>query len=350
MGGVEGVVSALEQTKAATIVCDARLYEIVKSAQEKCPLLKNVVTIPTAVDASSDTIQKALKEGTVVKSIDQLISAGSTLVPPNPCDPSDIAVIMYTSGSTGNAKGVVELQSACVASARSGTDYIPYLNKDTVYMAYLPLAHIMELCVEWAGLHVGAAFGYGGPQTLTDTGVKLNKGQRGDAPLLRPTAMVFAPAVLDRVYNAVFDKVRGTGCKERLFMKALSNGYANYDAGGVGATCGWNKIFASSVQVLVGGRLRNLIAGSAPLSPEIQKFSQTAFNAPCRQGYGLTETCGATTLAHETDNTLNQVGGPCPATIIRLRDWPEGNYLNADEKKAGIMMRRGEVLVGGPMN
>lgn len=216
-------------------------------------------------------------------------------------------------------------------------------------MAYLPLAHIMEMVVEVSALHVGATIGYGSPQTLTDTGVKLQRGQRGDAPLLRPTVMVFAPAVLDRVYNGVFDKIRGTGCKETLFNKAMASGNANFDAGGVGANCCWNKLLEKAVQSLVGGRVQNILAGSAPLSAEIQKFAQTAFNCPARQGYGLTETCAASCVGHHTDNTLNQVGGPTPGSVIRLRDWPEGNYLNADAQKTGVMMRRGEVLIGGPM-
>lgn len=346
--GVDGVVSALNQSKSTTCICNARLFEIVKTARNSCPTLKNVVVIPSKVDPSIEELQKAFGEGINVKTIEQLIAAGSDLVPSNPCDPSDIAVIMYTSGSTGNAKGVIELHSQAAAGTRSATACLPYINNTSVYMAYLPLAHIMELFTEWCGLYVGASLGYGNPQTLTDTGVKLNKGQRGDAPTLKPTVMVFAPAVLDKVYAGVMDKIRGTGCKEKLFMAALANGYSNYEAGGVGATCCWNKLFAASVQGLIGGRLKHIVAGSAPLSPEIQKFAQTTLNAPTRQGYGLTETCGASTLAHETDNTLSQVGGPTPGTILRLRDWPEGNYLNADLKKPGVEMRRGEILLGGP--
>ena len=70
-------------------------------------------------------------------------------------------------------------------------------------MAYLPLAHIMEMAAETVMLALGAAIGYGSPQTLTDTGLKLAPGTRGDAPTLKPTFMVFAPAVLDRVRQAV---------------------------------------------------------------------------------------------------------------------------------------------------
>merc|ERR1719336_3523626 len=100
-------------------------------------------------------------------------------------------------------------------------------------MAYLPMAHIMELFIEVALLSRGARLGYGSPHTLTDTGVKLAAGQRGDAPLLGPTLLVFAPAVLDKVYAGVKRKVQD-GMKKKAFDTALEHGYAKYDKGGVG--------------------------------------------------------------------------------------------------------------------
>merc|ERR1719264_1191853 len=116
-----------------------------------------------------------------------------------------------------------------VAQCASSLKIMPFINTSTVYLGYLPLAHIMELFIECMMLSVGAGIGYGSPQTLTSTGVKLAKGQEGDAPLLKPTLLVFAPAVLDKVYSGVKRKVQG-GVKEKLFNKALESGYANYNA------------------------------------------------------------------------------------------------------------------------
>jgi long-subunit acyl-CoA synthetase (AMP-forming) len=68
-----------------------------------------------------------------------------------------------------------------------------------VYMAYLPLAHIMEMAGELMCYSLGMTVGYGSPHTLTPTGVKMHAGGMGDAQVLKPTMMVFAPAVLDKV-------------------------------------------------------------------------------------------------------------------------------------------------------
>merc|ERR1712060_220901 len=138
---------------------------------------------------------------------------------------------------------------------------MPFIKPGAVYLAYLPLAHIMELFIEIGLLPQGATIGYGSPQTLTSTGVKLAKGQEGDAPALKPTVMVFAPAVLDKVYNGVKDKVaKKGGASEKLFNAALNSGYKNYDAGGVGCGAAWNVIMKQAVQSLVGGRVEHIIA------------------------------------------------------------------------------------------
>jgi long-subunit acyl-CoA synthetase (AMP-forming) len=67
-----------------------------------------------------------------------------------------------------------------------------------------------------------------------------------------------------------------------------------------------------------------------------------------RQGYGLTETCAATCITLASDNSTSCVGPPQESACIKLRDWEEGGYKNADKDNKDIGMRRGEILIGGP--
>jgi len=127
----------------------------------------------------------------------------------------------------------------------------------------------------------------------------------------------------------------------------LDWGISNYDKGGVGVNALLNVAF-SSVQATLGGKIQVAYTGSAPLSPEIQKFMQTVMKAPVRQGYGLTENCACATLGIFGDNSVKSVGPPAACCVIRLADWPEGLYRNSDKDNPEIGMRRGEVLVGGP--
>jgi len=185
---------------------------------------------------------------------------------------------------------------------------------------------------------------------LTDSGVKLKRPESmGDAPCLQPTAMVFAPAVLDKVYQSVQAKRAGLGgIAGKLFEWGLNSGDRHFEKGNVGANPIFNQFVFKKVQSLVGGRMKLMITGSAPLSPDIQKFCQTVFGAPVRQGYGLTETCAGSCCAFWGDNSTACVGPPTVSAKIRLADWPEGNYRNADVDNPEFGMRRGEVLIGGP--
>ena len=348
--GAEGVATALDETGATVCVCDAKLWKTLMAATTRARRCKLKVVAPITTEAGFID-DKALPPGVVLAPLPELVALGAaSTVAATPPVASDVAVIMYTSGTTGKSKGVVIPHSMVVACCASGKEAMPFVNETTVFIAYLPLAHIFELFVEVHMYAMGAQVGYGNPHTLTPSGVKLKQTkpkQAGDAMVVRPTLMIFAPAVLDKVYVGVKAKFK-SGLKKSLFAGALKAGYAKYDKGGCGTDGCVNNIICKKIQKLLGGRLEVAITGSAPLSAEIQRFCQTVFNCPVRQGYGLTESCAASCIGLIDDNATNVVGPPTPGVCVRLRDWPEGGYTNADAKDPAFGARRGEVLLGGP--
>jgi len=260
---------------------------------------------------------------------------------------------MYTSGTTGAPKGVMISHANVVATAAGLSDKMDTFDMNgggEVYLAYLPLAHIMEMAAELMCYFIGMQIGYGSPHTLTPTGVKVHPGSLGDAQALKPTLMVFAPAVLDKVYIGLDQKMKAASpLVQKLFKWGLAAGEARFEQGLIGSSWFYNKIVFKKVQALLGGRIKACITGSAPLSPSIQKFAQTCFNAPVRQGYGLTETCASSCIGEACENATGVIGPPTTATSIKLRDWEEGGYRLSDANKPGVEMPRGEILIGGPM-
>ncbi|KAH8052187.1 decanoate-CoA ligase [Aureococcus anophagefferens] len=305
--GAEGVATALDETGATVCVCDAKLWKTLMAATTRARRCKLKVVAPITTEAGFID-DKALPPGVVLAPLPELVALGSaSTVAATPPVASDVAVIMYTSGTTGKSKGVVIPHSMVVACCASGKEAMPFVNETTVFIAYLPLAHIFELFVEVHMYAMGAQVGYGNPHTLTPSGVKLKQTtpkQAGDAMVVRPTLMIFAPAVLDKVYVGVKAKFK-SGLKKSLFAGALKAGYAKYDKGGCGTDGCVNNIICKKIQKLLGGRLEVAITGSAPLSAEIQRFCQAVFNCP-------------------------------------------GGYTNADAKDPAFGARRGEVLLGGP--
>lgn len=347
--GEEGAIHGINETEAAFVIADAKLLKIISKIMPKCKSIKHVVSMTAAEPALGEQIVAA---GSTLHTIDDLVSSGKTAsFSPRLPESADVAVIMYTSGTTGSPKGVI-LTHGNVVAVIAGVEHsmTGCLTPDDVYLAYLPLAHIMEMAAEVCFMALGLSIGFGSPHTLTDTGVKLKRPESiGDAPCLQPTLMVFAPAVLDKIYQAVQAKRQSLGgFAQTLFNWGLNSGERHFDKGDVGANWLLNALVFKKVQGLVGGRIKCMITGSAPLSGDIQKFIQTVLGAPVRQGYGLTETCAGSCVSFWGDNSLCSVGPPTVSAVIRLADWVEGNYKNSDKDIPEIGMRRGEVLIGGP--
>merc|ERR1719482_1015509 len=116
--------------------------------------------------------------------------------------------------------------------------------------------------------------------------------------------MEFAPAVLDKVYQAVQNRRESLGGVGKfLFRCGLNSGERHFNRGRIGANRFYNALVFKKVQRIIGSRLKCMVTGSAPLSAEVQKFIQTVLDAPVRQGYGLTETCAGTSIQFWGDNT-----------------------------------------------
>ncbi|XP_075877402.1 fatty acid CoA ligase Acsl3-like isoform X2 [Nelusetta ayraudi] len=295
---------------------------------------------------SKPTSWPDIPRGITIHNMDAVKELGSK--PENlTCDhrqpgPSDIAAIMYTSGSTGIPKGVMISHGNIIAGISGMSERIPNINEKDTYIAYLPLAHVFEFSAELSCLAHGCRIGYSSLQTLSDQSAKIKKGSRGDINVLRPTLMAVVPEILDRLFKNVVTKLADMNKVQRTIFQMTYNYKLRKMAKGYNTRICDNLLFRR-VRALLGGKTRFLLCGGAPLSLATQRFMNVCMCCPVGQGYGLVETSGAGAITDVFDVSSGRVGAPLACCEIKLRDWCEGCFFGTDRPHP-----RGEILIGGP--
>ncbi|NXA82298.1 ACSL4 ligase, partial [Thryothorus ludovicianus] len=340
--GEEAVTYGLNECGASYLVTSVELLESkLKTALPQVSCLKHIIYV------DKKTVDKSeYPENVEIHSMQAVEELGakpenSSILPSRPV-PTDLALVMYTSGSTGRPKGVMMMHKNLIAGMTGQCERIPGLGPKDTYIGYLPLAHVLELTAEVSCITYGCRIGYSSPLTLSDQSSKIKKGSKGDCTILKPTLMAAVPEIMDRIYKNVMSKVQEMNYIQRTLFKIgydykLEQIKRGYDA----PLC--NILLFKKVKALLGGNVRMMLSGGAPLSPQTQRFMNICFCCPVGQGYGLTETCGAGTITEVADYSTGRVGAPLICCEIKLRDWQEGGYTNKDKPNP-----RGEIIIGGP--
>ncbi|KAJ4766656.1 long chain acyl-CoA synthetase 9 [Rhynchospora pubera] len=346
--GEGALCHSLNETEVTTVVCGSKELKKLIDISGQLDTVKRVIYI-NEEGVSTDVSLAQNNSSWKLSSFEEVQKLGQE----NPVEPvmplaSDVAVIMYTSGSTGLPKGVMMTHGNVLATVSAVMTIVPGLGSKDVYLAYLPLAHILELAAESVLIAAGGAIGYGTPLTLTDTSNKIKKGTKGDSSVLKPTLMTAVPAILDRVRDGVRKNVDTKGgMAKRLFDISYQRRLAAINGSWFGAwgleKLLWDFVVFRKVRAILGGRIRFLLSGGAPLSGDTQRFINVCLGAPIGQGYGLTETCAGGAFSEYDDTSVGRVGAPLPCVYVKLIDWPEGGYLTTDKP-----MPRGEIVIGGP--
>ena len=207
--GEEGIVHAINETEATHLITNVELLNKIIKLMDKLPNISVIVCITDSHQRQSDLNQKLSdsdRQRVTIYSLDQIQLMGEPALD----SPEDIpaqqskdstAVLMYTSGSTGVPKGVLIAHKNLLLTIKAFYQICGILSPETdVYAAFLPLAHILEICLELCFISIGIPVGYASVHMMTDKSPGLQKGCRGDLILLQPTFLAVVPLLLERLF------------------------------------------------------------------------------------------------------------------------------------------------------
>lgn len=324
--GKESIEYILDQTYIKTIVLSAdKMKNIIDLKSEgKIKQLTHVIFFDEAKEAD---LQAAHAAGlTVIKYNDAIAEgAASEKFPGDPVTPDTFYTFSYTSGTTGMPKGVMLTHRNFVSNvgAMNGFDGVFQIRDDDIYISYLPLAHVFERCLLLCAMGYKMQYGF-----FQGDVMKLKE----DLAVLRPTIMVSVPRLYNRFYDVMQQKVNElTGFKRTLTEWGIQKKLYNLENYAKTTHGFYDALIFNKFKAVLGGRVRVMITGSAPIAKEVLNFLKIAFCCQIHEGYGQTE-CGAPACITWTkDPTSGHVGGPYPTLEIKLCDVPDMNYTSEDK-------------------
>ena len=234
------------------------------------------------------------------------------------CRPDDLAILVYTSGTTGRPKGAMHSHRGLVYTAR-GYNRIVAQDESDERMCFLPLCHIAErMGGEYFGIYTGATLNFvENPETVPE-----------NVREIAPTVFTAVPRVWEKFYSGVMITLRESG-RLQQWAYAWSIGVGGRIAERVLAgqpVCAWLRLQFGLARVLTLNNVRKLIGihrarfcvtGAAPISPDLVKW-YLALGVPMVEVWGMTETCGAATYTPAKRIKPGMIGPACPFNEVRL--------------------------------
>jgi long-chain acyl-CoA synthetase len=228
--------------------------------------------------------------------------------------PADVATIIFTSGTTGQPKGVMLTHGNLSSNVQACHDVLTFTREDTA-LSLLPLSHVFERMVDYLLFHVGCAVAF------------AESIERVPANLLEvhPTIVASVPRLYEKIYGEVMavDGVLGPIVR---WARDTAIHWAERETGGVRAGVAQrlqhalaDRLVYRKVRAGAGGRIRFFISGGAPLNAQIGKFLYGA-GLVVLEGYGLTETSPVTNLNPPDGVRFGTVGPPVPGTEERIAE------------------------------
>ena len=307
------IVNLIKRSEASCLVFSSKKSKIVDEIKKEVP------TVKTYIEMYSDEIEEnvGIPFKRVIKEGRELVLGGDTSYQDVEIKPDDFRILLFTSGTTSAAKGVMLTNGNIIANLESGKEMIELTPEDRTF-SVLPMHHTYECSVTYMyGLYSGASIAICQGLKYLQKNILETK----------PTFMAVVPLLIDKLYKKIKKGIDEQG-KEKLVnnMIKITNGL---DKVGIKL----KRVIFKDIHEKLGGNLKYLLVGSAPIDKELI-LAYENLGICVLQGYGLTETAPLISGTHLKTRKAGSVGTPSKAIKVKL------DNVNED----GV----GEILVKGP--
>ncbi|MBN2297289.1 MAG: AMP-binding protein, partial [Deltaproteobacteria bacterium] len=272
-------------------VSKPEIREKIKDFPSRIPTLEKIILIP---GEGNDTMSELEKTGeqNPVKSIYP--------------DPEEVAVLVYTSGTTGDPKGVLLMHMNWTSNHHARVKAYPGYDHNDRSLSLLPWAHCFGLGELHTFTGLGASMGF-----MESTNTVIS-----DMAKIRPTMLIAVPRIFNKVYDTIVTKVNEEGgFKKALFDAGVEAAKERRELAEQGKSSFMvnltfkiiDKIVFQKIRDLFGGRLRAVMTGSAAMNPDISRFFHD-IGIPLYDAYGMTETVPGITMNGPTKFRIGSVG------------------------------------------
>uniref|UniRef100_A0A3Q4FY95 Arachidonate--CoA ligase n=1 Tax=Neolamprologus brichardi TaxID=32507 RepID=A0A3Q4FY95_NEOBR len=321
--GTEAIGYIIDKASISTIVCDVTdkvnlVLDCINNTKH------SVRTIVLMESPNTSLIERGQQAGIHILSLQEMMVRRLKYLP----------CLLYA--LSGKPKGAMLTHGniVCNCSAVIKVTEVRLLPND-IHLSYLPLAHMFERVVQGVMLMHGARIGYfqGDIRRLSD-----------DMKALKPTVFAVVPRLLNRMYDKIFG-LANSPWKRWLLEFAFKRKHSEIMKGIIRKDSIWDKLIFNRVQASLGGCVRLMITGAAPISPAVLTFLRAALGCQFYEGYGQTECTAGCTVTMPGDCTAGHVGAPLPCNTVKLVDVPEMNYL-AENGEGEVCVKGANVFQG----
>jgi len=291
----------------------SRLFSRVDGIRADLPDLETVVVFDEA----------GIEPGVDHLAFEDLLAAGAEALRDGPVpdwpaiSPDDIATLIFTSGTTGDPKGVMLSHENILTTAFAGIRRFG-INADDVFLSFLPVSHVFEkTCGFYSMLLAGVTIAYA--QDLTTITRDIRE--------IRPTIVIVVPRIVQGAYETVQRKLRkAPPFKRELIARGarVLTRHASLKRHGRRIPLGlrlrylfYDRVVAAKFRKVAGGRLRAMVSGGAPLDKHLAEIV-LAMGLNIFEGYGLTEAAPLVSANTAEDNAVGTVGKPFDHLEVRI--------------------------------